>query len=627
MNMMKRILAFVLCLCMLVPMFGGVVGAADERVSTVYDGNIGRKAKFDLYYTSFPIVSDPTNITADQVFSSEIQIEGSEIPAGLVVKIVDCFVNEAQGIYWYRIEAANGHVLPEVFPEKPWVFQNYMGSVGGESLIFLEEEPEVTEPEVTEPEVTEPEVTEPEVTEPEGTEPEVTEPEVTEPEGTEPEVTEPEVTEPEVTEPEPTEPEPTEPEVTVPDPCPVCGIYSCGKIHLYCHVCDRYECDLTHTYCGICGGYDCGLEHEDVFTPITAPVIPERPNIPEDAEDVELVLADAEGNLIGEELLLVSGKKTSLSAWSNLEGELSYQWQVCYDLINDRWVNIQGETGKGLLTSPAMFAGVLKDVDYAMLRCVITSGDQKQISDPITIRVVSENSVYMMPRNTDVEPETGEDTELERAYLEVLYLYQNDTIAAAPHVAELTVGMEVNYENHIIPKILGYQAKLVINPYPDYVQLVESGEDMKLLVKIPPNVITGHVQFVVRYMPTLVNYTVSHYKQNVTGYDYTKDGEAEHKTALTGTIIENIHRTYDGFHHLIYETPPAAADNSTSISIFYDRNYYLMKFDLGGGYGVDPIYDRYEAEIQVGEPKRPGYTFEGCHRSEATSLHYNVLLG
>ena len=37
-----------------------------------------------------------------------------------------------------------------------------------------------------------------------------------------------------------------------------------------------------------------------------------------------------------------------------------------------------------------------------------------------------------------------------------------------------------------------------------------------------------------------------------------------------------------------------------------------MKFDLGDmGYGVDPIYARTGAEIEIGTPTRKGYTFQG----------------
>ena len=62
---------------------------------------------------------------------------------------------------------------------------------------------------------------------------------------------------------------------------------------------------------------------------------------------------------------------------------------------------------------------------------------------------------------------------------------------------------------------------------------------------------------------------------------------------------------------LPYEKPTVAADGSTTIEIYYDRYYYLMSFDLGGGYGTEPVYARYEASISVDAPLKSGYTFDG----------------
>lgn len=38
---------------------------------------------------------------------------------------------------------------------------------------------------------------------------------------------------------------------------------------------------------------------------------------------------------------------------------------------------------------------------------------------------------------------------------------------------------------------------------------------------------------------------------------------------------------------------------------------YLINFNLDGGYGVEPIYARYGAPVNVGNPQKPGYTFTG----------------
>ena len=48
--MKKRILAFVLCICLMLPLFVGGVFATGERTATAYDGDIGRTAIFNSYY-------------------------------------------------------------------------------------------------------------------------------------------------------------------------------------------------------------------------------------------------------------------------------------------------------------------------------------------------------------------------------------------------------------------------------------------------------------------------------------------------------------------------------------------------------------------------------------------------
>ena len=51
------------------------------------------------------------------------------------------------------------------------------------------------------------------------------------------------------------------------------------------------------------------------------------------------------------------------------------------------------------------------------------------------------------------------------------------------------------------------------------------------------------------------------------------------------------------------------------VEVYYDRYYYLMNFDLDGGYGVEPIYARFGAPINVGKPTKPGYTFTGWDKA------------
>ena len=121
------------------------------------------------------------------------------------------------------------------------------------------------------------------------------------------------------------------------------------------------------------------------------------------------------------------------------------------------------------------------------------------------------------------------------------------------------------------------------------------------------------VLYKVTYKPAQVNFTVEHYQQNVNDDKYTL-AETEKKTGFTESSVGvNLAKTtYEGFTAQPYDTTTKiAADGSTVVQIYYDRNYYLLNLDLAGGWGADPIYARYGAVIGLSSPTRPGYTFAG----------------
>ena len=125
-------------------------------------------------------------------------------------------------------------------------------------------------------------------------------------------------------------------------------------------------------------------------------------------------------------------------------------------------------------------------------------------------------------------------------------------------------------------------------------------------------------EYIVTYQPAEVEFTVKHYQQNVADDNYTLL-ETETKNGYTESQVGNglakntkTDTNYSGFYSLLYDTTTKiAADGSTVVEIYYDRYYYLMNFDLDGGYGVEPIYARYGAPISVGTPTKPGYSFNG----------------
>lgn len=127
------------------------------------------------------------------------------------------------------------------------------------------------------------------------------------------------------------------------------------------------------------------------------------------------------------------------------------------------------------------------------------------------------------------------------------------------------------------------------------------------------NNITANKTYTVTYHPANVGFTVNHYLQNVADNSYTLD-VSEHVDGYTESEVgtDLAKKTYPGFAALLYNTKAkVAADGSTVVEIYYDRNYYMMSFNLDGGFGVEPIYARFGAALEVGTPTKPGYTFSG----------------
>lgn len=173
----------------------------------------------------------------------------------------------------------------------------------------------------------------------------------------------------------------------------------------------------------------------------------------------------------------------------------------------------------------------------------------------------------------------------------------------------------------IIIKYVFADGKQATNPWSatvatgsTYVQDITS----PVVVGYAPNYDVVHVAatkeatYIVTYQPAQVGYTVKHFLQNTTNDDYTLHSSVP-KTGLTNSPVgEGLGESIDGFTTLLYDTTTKiAADGSTEVEIYYDRNYYLMSFDLDGGYGVEPIYARYGAPVSVGEPTKGGYEFTG----------------
>ena len=371
-----------------------------------------------------------------------------------------------------------------------------------------------------------------------------------------------------------------------------------------CAICGETNCKIAHLYCEICGEFDCGQTHSQQIGPTITPVIPENPTLTEGA-DVSIV--DEYGNAVTEEgLFLAQGIRSSISAWSELESNanVSYQWQICYDTKNDLWVDIQGQSGKGMLISPAMVQSVIDLTGVAIIRCEITSGETVQYSAEIPVEVLNDTPLmarFGLTRNVDDVMVSDVSSGSNMYTVRINYIFDsNEATAVGSYIANLAKGSNF-YEKVTHPTIVGYLP---------YVEDTPSTQ-----IKFDITGIAADVTYEVRYKPTLVDYTVIHYQQNAYNDSYTQV-LVETKKALTGTTLEAINdpieKAYEGFYALLFdESEKIMADGSTVVEVYYDRFYYLMKFELDGGYGVAPIYARYGDTVKIGTPIKPGYQFNG----------------
>lgn len=172
------------------------------------------------------------------------------------------------------------------------------------------------------------------------------------------------------------------------------------------------------------------------------------------------------------------------------------------------------------------------------------------------------------------------------------YVYQNGTQAANPYTANIAEGQAFKATVQS-PVVVGYE--------PD-----------QKAVEINISAVTEPVTYTVTYFPAAVEYTVKHYQQNVDDDKYTL-AETEPKTGLTESAVgSGLAKSYDGFTALFYDTETKiAADGSTVVEVYYDRNYYMLSLNLDGGYGAEPVYARYGALVDVPNPTKPGYNFAG----------------
>ena len=343
-------------------------------------------------------------------------------------------------------------------------------------------------------------------------------------------------------------------------------------------------------------------------------------------------------------------KSITVTAQTAQEDVGGYQWQI---YVGGVWANIQGETAQTLELTYAMAKQAMDADNNVQLRCrlipavatfALTEEEaiyekeiyakvndsitytEQTLSTDVTVTQYTQNEEPDDAYNAAWELQNAAKTPAVSTYaltragegsdnfnIVINYVFENNEVAAESYGASLAAGSS-------------FKATVTHPPITGYVpsQGTASGWDVEGIsytgteTVIDITNIQNDITLVVTYKPADVKYTVLHYQEKVgmqreTNIDLKYELVlTEPKTGKTGSIVSGVEKEYDGFYDLLYEPQAIAADGTTVVKVYYDRYYYIMKFDLGGGYGVEPIYAQYGAEIgDVGTPTKPGYTFAG----------------
>lgn len=334
------------------------------------------------------------------------------------------------------------------------------------------------------------------------------------------------------------------------------------------------------------------------------------------------------------DLQIASTERVELSAACTTSESCTWQWQVLVDVKTNLWVDIYDGTGETIHVSQALLTQVLDGAGSAYLRVKASFEDYDVTSDPVCVTIKrvegfdsEQTPVNAMGVGSASEASLGAEESL--ILVKVNYL---DAVSGLPIYTSFTAQIDrgtAHDQTVTSPTYLGYK------PYYNADNLEEtdpskcSDEADTIELHVPEGYPGSTYTINVYYKALKVSYAAKYFFQNIEDDEYTEN-TSYYKvgTAEAGTIATDreLGVAAKGFSKLYHYPEMIAGDGSTVFECYYDRNYSMLKFELDGGYGVEPIYARYETPILVGEPYRAGYTFKGWVLMDEEGNHGNTYV-
>lgn len=316
-------------------------------------------------------------------------------------------------------------------------------------------------------------------------------------------------------------------------------------------------------------------------------------------------------------------KKEIVAVCAPATDKAEYQWQICADIQKNQWVDIYEADNKTLVVSYALLSSALDDSGSAYLRAKLIVGGRDYYSNSVCATVIYDAQFTSQPEKVYLEEQNSNPVServrvmaadvQEYVTITINYLdWESKKEIYSPYTATLEYGTAFQ-QDVISPTFLGY-APYTVTDEDGELKFADAGV---YKIDYADGELTSDITINIYYKAIEVQYAVRYFFQNVNNDLYTERtdlyrvGMAETGTIITDEVLGLNPEITQGFSKLYHYPESVAADGSTVFECYYDRNYYMLKFDMKGGYGVDPIYARYGTPYVVPDPIKPGYIFDG----------------
>lgn len=214
----------------------------------------------------------------------------------------------------------------------------------------------------------------------------------------------------------------------------------------------------------------------------------------------------------------------------------------------------------------------------------------------------------------------------------VNYVYEsNSAMVAQPYTAQIAKGAAFK-KTIEVPYLFNYSIPVdQAEGLGSGIELNKDSVSNKYSMNFNLPAVNEDITVTLYYVAGTAKYTVKHYYQNLEdGSQYTMDSTTVELTGDIDAYTEAVANNKKGFRCKGIPQTTIAADGTTKVEIYYDREYYTVVFDVNGGInGPEPIYAKYGTTFNVSDiqqPNRKGYVFEGWFDSDGKSVARDVAI-